>query len=663
MKPLFVIFFAVLAANPGIAQTKQSILDSLKKELVYEKQDTNKVLLLAELADKYGFVQPDSSFYYARQTLELSQKLDYRYGRYLGYRNLYFAFFTLSDYPKVLETEFKALSIAEQLPNRRQSSMSSVHMLLGFVYRGMGEYTKALAHHWEAERLHLAAGEPLATIHSSFNTPTQVYLNLNRLDSALWYSKKVCEIGRQSKTLAAIDLAIMGNVYEALGNNEFAENYYRMGVALSINDGDSYFRARLYNNLANLFHKAGSDSSIYFAKQALQICRENKFLNYQLNSAQILARIYESQGKPDSTVKYLKMTMATSDSIFGQSRIRQFQTTQFSEDQRQQELKIANERLQSQLKLYVLLGTLGIFLILAFILYRNNIHKQRANVLLETQKNEIDRQRSVAEKAFGELKATQSQLIQSEKMASLGELTAGIAHEIQNPLNFVNNFSEVNTELINEMVDEAEKGNTKEVKSIAHDIKQNLEKINHHGKRADSIVKGMLQHSRTSSGQKEPTDINALCDEYLRLAYHGLRAKDKSFNAKIESSLDPSIGKTNIIPQDIGRAVLNLINNAFYAVNEKKKTVNKGYEPTVTVKTKKANDSIQISVADNGNGIPQLLIEKIFQPFFTTKPTGQGTGLGLSLAYDIVKAHGGELKVETEESEGSMFIIHLPLQS
>jgi signal transduction histidine kinase len=246
-------------------------------------------------------------------------------------------------------------------------------------------------------------------------------------------------------------------------------------------------------------------------------------------------------------------------------------------------------------------------------------------------------------------------------MASLGELTAGIAHEIQNPLNFVNNFSEVSNELIDEMKDELSKGNTKDAVAIAENVKQNLEKINHHGKRADSIVKGMLQHSRTSTGQKELTDINALTDEYVRLCYHGLRAKEKSFNSSIKTDFDKTIQKINIIPQDIGRAILNILTNAFYAVNEKHNLHIAGYQPTVSVVTKKLGDKILISIKDNGNGISQKALDKIFQPFFTTKPTGQGTGLGLSLSYDIVKAHGGEIKVETKEEEGTTFIIQLPI--
>jgi signal transduction histidine kinase len=265
------------------------------------------------------------------------------------------------------------------------------------------------------------------------------------------------------------------------------------------------------------------------------------------------------------------------------------------------------------------------------------------------------------EEALAELQATQKQLIQSEKMASLGELTAGIAHEIQNPLNFVNNFSDVSSELLEEMKSELDNGNIDDAKAIADDVKENLQKILHHGKRADGIVKGMLQHSRSSSGQKELTDINALTDEYLRLAFHGLRAKDKTFNATTRTDYDETVGLVNIIPQDLGRVILNLITNAFHAVTEKKKHIAKDYLPVVSISTKKLNsDKIEIMVQDNGNGIPRGIIDKIFQPFFTTKPTGQGTGLGLSLAYDIVKAHDGEIKVETKEGEGSWFIIELP---
>ena len=300
-----------------------------------------------------------------------------------------------------------------------------------------------------------------------------------------------------------------------------------------------------------------------------------------------------------------------------------------------------------------------LFLFVVYYIFSMQRQKTLRKEREKTQQKELEQAKEI-EKAYTDLKATQSQLIQSEKMASLGELTAGIAHEIQNPLNFVNNFAEVSNELIDEMNEELDKGDIEEAKTISVDIKQNLEKINHHGKRADSIVKGMLQHSQNSTGKKEPTNINALADEYLRLAYHGLRAKDKSFNATLETHFDETIGKIDVLPQDMGRVILNLITNAFYASNERKQiSKNEAFKPTVSVSTKKVKDSIQITVTDNGNGIPKEIVDKIFQPFFTTKPTGQGTGLGLSMSYDIIKAHNGTLKVATEEGKGTTFTIQL----
>jgi signal transduction histidine kinase len=288
------------------------------------------------------------------------------------------------------------------------------------------------------------------------------------------------------------------------------------------------------------------------------------------------------------------------------------------------------------------------------------------NQLIASQKvqlqKDVEERTAELKQSIHTLQSTQSQLIQSEKMASLGELTAGIAHEIQNPLNFVNNFSEVNAELLEEMKDELHKGKINDALALANEAIDNQKKINQHGKRADSIVKGMLQHSRSSStAVKEPTDINALADEYLKLAYHGLRAKDSSFNVTIKTDFDETIENFNVIPQDIGRVLLNLYNNAFYAVAEKGKRQLNGYQPTVSVSTRKLNGTVEVIVRDNGDGISEKVSEKIFQPFFTTKPTGQGTGLGLSLAYDIIKAHGGELRVETQETEGVAFLILLPI--
>ncbi|MBK5272282.1 MAG: hypothetical protein JJE22_14835, partial [Bacteroidia bacterium] len=350
-----------------------------------------------------------------------------------------------------------------------------------------------------------------------------------------------------------------------------------------------------------------------------------------LRDYRLLAALNEKTGNYEKAEEYAQSYISLQDSLLADQE--QYRSLSFETEQAMSEKELAITKLQNENEISSLtknfsLGIIALVLILAGVLYFRFRSKQKDNKVLE--------------KTLSNLKSTQSQLIQSEKMASLGELTAGIAHEIQNPLNFVNNFSEVSNELIDEMNEELSKGDIEEAKAISSDIKQNLEKINRHGKRADAIVKGMLQHSRSSSGIKEATDINALCEEYLRLSYHGLRAKDNSFNATVKTDFDESIGNINIIPQDIGRVVLNLINNAFYVVDEKKtlrQAQGDSYEPTVSVATKKVSDKVLISVADNGNGIPQKVLDKIFQPFFTTKPTGQGTGLGLSLSYDIVKAH------------------------
>ncbi len=416
------------------------------------------------------------------------------------------------------------------------------------------------------------------------------------------------------------------------------------------------------------------DNALKAALECFRIAKGTGSLTQIKQADFALSSAYKDLKNYERALFYFEEGSKLKDSLFNEKKQQEIGRLEsgFDLDKKDQQITLLNKdkiiqvsKSQKQQAIRnALIAGLALILILAFVLVRNNRHKQRINVILTEQKKEIESKRDSLENALSHLKATQSQLVQSEKMASLGELTAGIAHEIQNPLNFVNNFSEVSNELIEEIQEERDKAQgTRDEQlqdEILNDIKQNLEKINHHGKRADAIVKGMLQHSRSSTGVKEPTDINKLADEYLRLSYHGLRAKDKDFNAAMKTDFDDAIEKINIIPQDIGRVLLNLYNNAFYAVSERRKVEGVGYEPTISVRTKKSGNQVSISVSDNGNGIPQKVLDKIFQPFFTTKPTGQGTGLGLSLSYDIIKAHGGEIKVDTKEGEGTKFIIQLP---
>ncbi len=497
----------------------------------------------------------------------------------------------------------------------------------------------------------------------------ETYYNLNKLDSALVFEKKALIYSNASGFIAykGLILATIGNIYTKKRNPLLARDYFLDAIKVSQEQNNPLTLAWAYVSVAGLFRLITEpDSSLKYARLALNNFKITNTVRRLPEAYTALSSAYKMRKDADSALIYLELANSVKDSLNNAERIKNFQNIGFSEVLRSQEMEREKVENQNRIRTYGLLLGIVVFMIIAFLLYRNNRHRKKANELLQKQKIEIEQQKMNVEHTLAELKSTQKQLIQSEKMASLGELTAGIAHEIQNPLNFVNNFSEVNKELLLEMKDEIDRGNFHEAKLLADDLIDNQEKINQHGKRADAIVKGMLQHSRASTGKKEPTDINALCDEYLRLSYHGLRAKDKSFNATMKTDFDESIGKINIIPQDIGRVVLNLYNNAFYAVSEKKKEQGDNYDPTVSVSTKRIGNKtdsyrVEISVKDNGMGIPQKVLDKIFQPFFTTKPTGQGTGLGLSLSYDIIKAHGGELKVETMEGEGSEFIISLPI--
>jgi two-component system, NtrC family, sensor kinase len=458
-------------------------------------------------------------------------------------------------------------------------------------------------------------------------------------------------------------LNILGKIYQEMGSDSIALNYFHLGMSYSLSHNFNTAAIQTYNSLAKYFYdKQNMDSSMIYIRKSVELIQRSGVLLDEPEAYSILANLYKVKRNFDSTVKYMQLMQTAKDSLLGKDKIEQMQFIVFDEDRQKKEQQATALAYQNKMKFYSLIGGLALLIIVAGFLWRSTLIRQKSYVQLKKQQAETDFQRKTAENTLKKLQSTQSQLIQSEKMASLGELTAGIAHEIQNPLNFVNNFSEVNRELSDELEDEIDKGNLQQVKAIARNIKENEKKINHHGRRAETIVKGMLQHSRETKGQKEPTDINALADEYLRLSYQGLRARDKSFSATLRTDFDDSIGKINIIPQDLGRVLLNLYNNAFYALSAKALAkAGSSYEPTVSVSTKKIDGKVEIKVKDNGMGIPQKALDKIFQPFFTTKPAGQGTGLGLSLCYDIIKAHEGEIKVETKEGEYAEFIILLPV--
>jgi two-component system NtrC family sensor kinase len=654
MKNSTAIFIIILSTSFAEAQQPNidTNIDSLKHELTLAKEDTNKVRLLVGLSYLYYGPSADTGIAYAQRALDLAKKLNFERGILYAEGNLNLSLVLSGNYPLALDYSFKALSLAKKID---PSAVPWAYSLVSWCYYYLGEYNTCLRYTLEGQKLSKAWELPYG-----WRDLALVYHSLNQPDSALLYAKKAYEKLKDSLDDGNI-FNILGDAYAGRANYDSALFLYWNGVSVSLKNHIESNLIDNYNGIAGAYHATNNfDSAAWYSKKVLAEKIEKKYPIGLLKAANMLADIYGSQNKPDSSLKYLRIALTVKDSLFSREKTIAIQNVAFKEQEKQKEIEASELKYQNQLRMYSLLGGLIALLLIAGILLRNNRNKQKANALLQQQKEKV-------ESTLTELKSTQAQLIQSEKMASLGELTAGIAHEIQNPLNFVNNFSEVNTELVGELKTELATGNIQQAIEIADNIKENEEKINHHGKRADAIVKGMLQHSRSSSGVKEPTDINALADEYLRLAYHGLRAKDKDFNATMKTDYDEIIGNIKIIPQDIGRVILNLITNAFYAVTEKKKSAPGDYEPTVTVSTRLVvppsggQRGAEIKVQDNGNGIPQKVLDKIFQPFFTTKPTGEGTGLGLSLSYDIVKAHNGELKVETKEGEGSQFIIQLPM--
>ncbi len=646
-----ILFFTALSFTINGQNQKT---DSLKQVLKNAPADTNRIKLLFSLASSYYFSKPDSCLLFSEEALSLAKNLQRTSDEVQALNISGEALRFLGDYPRALKMQMEALELNRKMKNHIGEAVSLG--FIGLTYTDFREYRQGLQYLFTSlEMDKLVANQVMMTF--TLTNIGNAYNMLKIQDSALYYQRLALNIytGLTHGPLKSLILTRYGNAWADLGNNDSALLYYHSALENSIKVKDGVNIPKIQGRIAVLYEsKKKYDSSFYYARQSFTSGQQSDQSSEILETSKLLVKLFRQANNSDSAFFYQDIVNQMTDQLFGPQKFKQLQLLMLDEQQKQQKIIQDQDRFRNKIKYIALLSILGIFLLLGFILVRNNRHKQKANMLLQEQKNKI-------EHTLEELKATQSQLIQSEKMASLGELTAGIAHEIQNPLNFVNNFSEVNKELVDEMQTELKAGKIENAIAISNDIKDNEEKINHHGKRADAIVKGMLQHSRSSSGVKEPTDINALADEYLRLSYHGLRAKEKSFNATMKTDFDESIGNINIIPQDIGRVVLNLINNAFYVVDEKKKQQPTGYEPTVSVSTKKNNGKIEIEVSDNGNGIPQKVLDKIFQPFFTTKPTGQGTGLGLSLSYDIVKAHGGELKVETKEGEGSEFIIILPV--
>ncbi len=675
MKTILKVILILLLAI--ITNAQQNKPDSLQTILRNAISDSAKHNAYAELYWYYYEVNRDSALYYAEKRLTLARQNNQKLGEAAAFISKGYQYSNLGRYSESFSNLLQALKIAEDPKNEevagwrvvqypipgkdRLSVLSTAHHVLGGLMINTENPEQEIIQLKEALRIANQINHYDRQMVANMNLAT-AYLKINQPDSALYFANNAQLISKNdlAQQYKGNNALTLGNIYMVKGDKLQASKYYYEGLLSATTQNNQTDIAKINHRLVDFYIQANKkDSALNYAIENLKVVKSlGGIVDQKTNMGtayEDLYLAYKLNYKEDSAYKYQGLALTIKDSLF-KIRIKNladFQKLSLGEAMRLENLEKEKIQTQSKIRIYGMLAGLAVLSLIGFILYRNNRQKQKANVVLKT--------------TLTNLKATQSQLIQSEKMASLGELTAGIAHEIQNPLNFVNNFSEVSNEMIQEIKEERKKSKEERDEvlenELLEDISNNLEKINHHGKRADSIVKGMLQHSRSSNGKKEPTNINLLADEYLRLAYHGLRAKDKSFNAELVTDFDESVGLLNVVPQDMGRVILNLITNAFYAVNEKQLLKIEGYEPTVSIATKKENNKIIISVTDNGNGIPKEIVDKVFHPFFTTKPTGLGTGLGLSLSYDIVKAHGGEIIVETKVDEGTTFAISLPLNT
>ncbi|WP_159039908.1 ATP-binding protein [Christiangramia fulva] len=655
--------------NPFWQEPTAAEADSLKTVLQSTKNDSLKMYINQQLGLYYIERSRSTALEYYKAQLELAKSLDQKLWEAEALSKLGYISSVIQNYPGSLHYLLAARDLASD-PNAgmnmwkveyftddgvansaRLTVLMEIITHIGVLNYFVGNYEKAIEYYQEASALNELRQDEVMTSLLHMNKG-ESYFEMGQYDLAKTEMESALKHFRSSGYNIYTGLVYwdLGNVYEAQGNYSEAEKYYKMTVATNLEEDRPDFLGMGYLALAGLYERSGSiDSSYNLATKALSTYYAINDSLGLINAHSTLASVFDARAQVDSAYYHMKESAALSSAMNKEERVKEFQVLGLNEQLKLNELKTEKVLYQNRIRMYGLAAGTGVLLLISMIAYRNSRRQKRDKAIIE--------------ESYTKLRATQSQLIQQEKLASLGQLTAGIAHEIKNPLNFVNNFSEVSKELLEEMSEELKNGNYDLVAEIAGDVNQNLEKILHHGKRADGIVKGMLEHSRSSSGKKEEINVNSFVDEYLRLAYHGLRAKDKSFNATMKTDFDPKTGKIEAVPQELGRVILNLVTNAFYAVSERKNLQqaqeDNEYEPRVWISTRRTKDQIEIKVRDNGMGIPEEIREKIFQPFFTTKPTGEGTGLGLSLSYDIVKAHGGEIKLETHDGEGTIFTIFL----
>ncbi len=665
------------------------------------KSDTAYINGLHKISDEFINQHPDSLIPVLKNSHALSVQADYQYGQMKSYTLTGYAYDNLRIYDSAIIYYNKALALANKLSDRKMTA--TILNYLGLVYTSKGNYPEAIFNFLEALKI-AERDDDKSRIASVYNNLGNLYYYQRKYDVALETYIKTLEIFKELKDTLSVCIAGLniGAVYreqkeyrkamtylnEALllgeGLNypeinyaakiELAQSYSgidSLSAAIELfseiiektnRNNDALYAAQAYLGKATVLHKLGQyKSALPLADSGLNKAKGIGQKKHIKEGHELLAKIYEALGNPSMALMNYKQFKLYADSLSNIESERAVANMEAEYTYSKKELQFQRKSLQQKWLIFSAFAGIFSLSIILFFINRNRRLANKANHTLQLKNTEIENQKKQLENALYNLKETQEQLIQAEKMASLGEITAGIAHEIQNPLNFINNFSDVSREMLDEMIDELNKGNTSEVVAIIEDIKGNLKKIENHGKRADGIVKSMLYHSRTAIGKREVININELCEEYVNLTYHGMRAKDKTFNAKIEKHFATGPALVEVIPQDIGRVMLNILNNAFFAVNQRKMQEGNDYQPTVKISTECKDKRIKIVIEDNGTGIPEEIRTKIFQPFFTTKPTGSGTGLGLSIAYDIItKVHEGKIDIETEPNSFTRFILTLP---
>ncbi|MBG9377242.1 tetratricopeptide repeat protein [Panacibacter sp. DH6] len=601
----------------------------------------------------------DSAIYFYQKSIAIDERNNFKEELSRSYSNIAISFQMQSNFTRALQYQQKSLQLAEE--RKDESTQARTLVNIGITYKTIGDLTRAEQSLLKAEQLAKKNNIKVVELYAYSNLST-VYQTRRQHEKAYAYAMKSAELGLEMGDQGIRSTGLSKAAAALAEQHRYAEAEKLIEQAVAVADS-SRQPLNIYqtNNTFGSINKAQGryKEAIRYYEKGFAVMSSTDIYDEQIGeSYKELSQCYENTGEYKKSLEAFKLYSLIKDSVISKENVRKATETSmnFEFEKKQQAAAAAQEQKDAvasarQLALMIGLGCALLLIIGIFVGYRN---KLKAYAMLRRQKEELNI-------AFTKLRQTQAQLVHAEKMASLGELTAGIAHEIQNPLNFVNNFSEVSAEMADEIQEAITRNDYEEVQLLAKDIRENLDKIAHHGKRADAIVKNMLQHSRTSTGTKEATDINTLVEEYMRLSYHGVRAKEKSFNATLNTNFDAGVGKVDIIPQDVGRVILNLVTNALHATGEKKKNAGDTYEPVVTVGTQRLKDKILVTVQDNGSGIADAIKEKIFQPFFTTKPTGQGTGLGLSLSYDIIKAHNGDITVASAVNEGTTFTIELPV--